>query len=351
MRRPQFIQHLFIQTEQFLSVKCTITLRRIEKENDLPHFPLEDMPLLRRQRFTLKLILRNENQDIISEHLFDTDSFGQAFFRIPLPPHQRVHILQSYETSFSPGVDFLLGSHYPLEIKHPTKIVISDFDKTLVSTSYSSPLDIVTSLINPVDYFPPIEGGLELFKHYITQNYAPFVLSASPHFYESTIRDWLCSHGLITSGLFLKDYRQSFSISDGLLALKDLWVQGLYKLDQLLDLLIMTALPDEIVLLGDDHESDPMIYLTLAQILTTEAEPFRVWQKIIENKSFKLSQKQEARLLTKIYEISSFVYDRKKQGLSSPTLKIYIRRLGKKDKIPVELLKSVEQKIQFEFFN
>lgn len=350
MRRPEFIQHLFIQSEQFLSIKVIITLRQIRNDSTLPHFPLEDIPLLRRQRFTLKVILRDEKGQMISQHLFDTDSFGQAFFRIPLPPKQKVASLQCFETSFSPGVDFLLGSHYPLTIKRPTKLVISDFDKTLVSTSYSGVLDLVTSLINPIAYFPPIEEGLSLFKNYIRKDYAPFVLSASPHFYEATIRDWLCSQGLITSGLFLKDYRQSFSISDGLLAPKDLWVQGLYKLDQLLDLLIMCGLPDEIVLLGDDHESDPMIYLTLSQILTDQAEPFRLWQKIIANKSFKLSKKQSVRLLSKIYEISSFLYDRRKQGRVLPELTIHIRKTGKKDKIPLDLKESLKEKITFDFF-
>lgn len=350
MRRPEFIQQLFIQSEHFFSVKCTITLRRIEQERALPHFPLEDMPLLRRQRFTLKIILMNESKECIGEHLFDTDSFGQAFFRIPLPAQQKVHSLQSFETSFSPGVDFLLGSHYPLNIKRPSRLVISDFDKTLVNTSYSGPLDILTSLINPVAYFPPVEKGIEIFKSYINKDYSPFVLSASPHFYETTIKDWLCTQGFITSGLFLKDYRQSFSISDGILSLKDLWVQGLYKLDQLLDLLLMCALPDEIVLLGDDHESDPMIYLTLAQILTSEEEPFRIWQKLITNNVFKLSQRQKAKLLSKIYEISSFVYDRRKQGRQPPKIVIYIRQLGKKDKIPTDLLKSLDGKIQLEFF-
>lgn len=350
MRRPEFIQHLFIQNEQFLSIKATITLRKIRKDSTIPLFPLRDIPLLRRQRFTLKIILRDEKGQVISQHLFDTDSFGQALFRIPLPPKGHVASLQCFETSFSPGVDFLLGNLYPLSIKRPTKLVISDFDKTLVSTSYSGLLDLVTSLINPIAYFPPINDGLELFKKYIQQDYSSFVLSASPHFYEATIRDWLCSQGLMTSELFLKDYRQSFSISDGLLAPKDLWVQGLFKLDHLLDLLVMCALPDEIVLLGDDHESDPMIYLTLAQIITDPNEPFRVWQKIVANKSFNLSKKQSVKLLSKIYEISSFLYDRKKQGHALPKIKIHIRQTGKKNKIPQDLKETLKDKIFFDFF-
>jgi hypothetical protein len=112
----------------------------------------------------------------------------------------------------------------------------------------------------------------------------------------------------------------------------------------------MCSLPDEIVLLGDDFESDPMIYLTLSQIITNTGEPFRLWQKIITNPSFKFSKKQKARLLSKIYEISSFLYDKKKQGYSLPKISIFIRKTKKIISPPSELETTLQNKVSFNYF-
>ena len=67
---------------------------------------------------------------------------------------------------------------------------------------------------------------------------------------------------IFTAGIFLKDVRQVFSLWDGDLSPRDITHQGLYKLNQLLDIINMTDIPDELVLMGDNFESDPVIYLS-----------------------------------------------------------------------------------------
>ncbi|MEK6624872.1 MAG: hypothetical protein AABY86_07890, partial [Bdellovibrionota bacterium] len=161
---------------------------------------------------------------------------------------------------------------------------------------------------------------------YIEKQYHPFILSASPHFFENSIRDWLTQNKIYTAVLFLKDYRQVLSLFEGQLRPKDLKIQGLYKLNHLLDILAMTGIPNELVLMGDNFESDPLIYLTLALFLRTTIEPWKLWHLIQTLDSFKLSKRQDTIFLSKLFQLKNALKNFEKNSAKIPQISIYIRK-------------------------
>ena len=110
--------------------------------------------------------------------------------------------------------------------------------------------------------------------------------------------------------------------------------QGPYKLGQLLNILLMTGIPSQLVLMGDNFDSDPDIYLTMAVILYDNHEPWTIWRHLKEKQSFKLNGKQDANFLNQIYLLSELIRSFKKSG-GVTDLKIYIRKMGKEKSITV----------------
>ena len=168
-------------------------------------------------------------------------------------------------------------------------------------------------MTKPLKAFPDVKKSIELLKSFIKKGYHPFILSASPHFYENAIRDWLYQNKIFTAGIFLKDVRQVFSLWDGDLSPKDITHQGLYKLNQLLDIINMTDIPDELVLMGDNFESDPVIYLAFSQMLQNKEDPWVIWKNLKAHKDFNLSKKQDAKFLSKIFQIKTLINNRKER--------------------------------------
>jgi len=206
--------------------------------------------------------------------------------------------------------------------------------------------DVFNSLTKPLEYFPTIPNSVNILSSYIQKKFHPFILSASPHFYEDAIRDWLYKNKIYTAGIFLKDYRKVFSLFEGDLTTKDLKVQGLYKLNHLLDIILMTGIPDKLVMMGDNFESDPLIYLTFAIVLQGESDPWTVWNKVKELESFRLNPKQNSQFLNKLYQIKSMITQREEQRIGKmggvegtdsgirarPEIEIYIRKRGVDDR-------------------
>jgi hypothetical protein len=168
---------------------------------------------------------------------------------------------------------------------------------------------------------------VDLLKGYVGEGFHPFILSASPHFYEDAMRDWLYKNEIYTAGIFLKDYRQVFSLFKGELRPKDIKMQGLYKLNHLLDILLMTGVPDELILIGDNFEADPIIYLTLAKILKSGLDPWSIWKKMVKEKTFKISRKQNFLLLNKIFQLDNLISD------NQVNVKVYIRERKLNDEV------------------
>ncbi len=341
-------------TEEHLNIKSSITMKEntiakgkpsglafeiakgIEKEIPKPSFPIQAYRLLNRYEFKMKLVGLDENQKEIYKKVFESDSFGNLSLKIPLNKERKeITALQIYEVGKQPGLEIHLGTFIPLKIKNPKKIIICDFDKTLVDTKYSTTRELYNSLTRPLEYFPTVTNSVALIKNYIEQGYHPFILSASPHFYEDAMRDWLYKNEIFTAGIFLKDYRRVFSLFERDLTPKDLKTQGLYKLNHLLDILLMTGPPHHLVLMGDNFESDPIIYLSLAKLLVEGLAPWKLWNLLRKFKAFQMNRKQNSQLLNKIYQLSNQVNTWKKNEQKNLHLKIYIRKKVKEDKIEI----------------
>ena len=354
MKRPTIVHFLAIMTEENLNIKASLTVKEnivtnqspksmargiakeIAKEIPPPRFPIQAYKLLTGNTFKVKVMAYDSQQEIVFKKTFDSDKFGNIHAKISLDKDQNeVSALQVYEVSSEVGLDLHMGTFIPLSISNPKKIIICDFDKTLVDTKYSTTTEVYRSLTKPLSYFPTITNSVEILKSYIEKGYHPFILSASPHFYEEAMRDWLYQNQIYTAGIFLKDYRRLFSLLELDLTPKDLKIQGLYKLNHLLDILMLTGIPDDLVLMGDNFESDPVIYLSLASLLNGHQDPWQLWNYLRKVDAFQMNKKQNSILLNKVYQIHNQLTQKKKVVNKDVNIKIYIRKKVNETKLDV----------------
>ena len=363
MKRPVLVHFLPIMTEEFLSIRASITLQkyRIDKNFswqqeheknwelglEMPSLglPIEAHRLLRRNTFKMLLLGINQKQRQVYKKIFESDAFGNLNFKISLDSQLKdITLLKSYEVSDDSGLEISLGSFVPTKIKNPKKILICDFDKTLVDTKYSTTREMYHSLTRPLDAFPTVPHSVEIIKDHTELGYHPFILSSSPHFYENAIRDWLSKNEIATVGIFLKDYRKVFSLFENHLTPKDLKLQGPYKLGHLLDILLMTGPPEELILMGDNYEADPVIYLGLAKLLLEQLPPWETWNLLKKQKVFQANRKQHSQILSKIYQLAGQIKAWRKERAQGIQLKIYIRKKKRENQwqIPPELESNLD---------
>lgn len=347
MKRPNLVHFLAIKTDEYISVKASCTMKEwrgpavVDLSGITPKFPIQDFRLLRSSQFKIRLIGLNEKKEQIFKKTYDSDNFGNFNFKIPLyNDRKEITVLQAYEIKKNVGLQIHLGSFIPIVITGRKKLVICDFDKTLVDTKYSSTKEVYNSLTKPLSSFPTVSNSLSLFTGYIENGFHPFILSASPHFYEDSMRDWLYQNKVFTAGIFLKDYRRIFSIIEGELTPKDLKIQGLYKLNHLLDILIMTGIPDELVLMGDNFESDPIIYLTLYKVLNKDIEPWKLWKSLRSDDAFQFNKKQNSQVLSKFYQLGSMISAKENKCI----VKIHIRKKANEKEISINPVLKLDSK-------
>jgi len=310
MKRPYLVNFSAISSQTLISIRSAITdsytpliEKRFRKQNNATT-PIQSIGLISSDNYRIKIIGFNQQQNEIYSKEFDSDSFGNFDIKIPrfIVDHE-IKKLQIFEVSYHEGIQLLMGSFIPYSINDERKIIISDFDKTLVDTKYSSPKELYYSLNKPLSYFPTIKNSLKMFYQYTRDDFQPFILSASPHFYENAIRDWLYQNKIYAGNIFLKDYRNFFSFTQGILSPKDLKEQGFYKLNQLVNILLMTRMPKHLVLMGDSFESDEFVYLVLCAILLRKSDPWQIWKDIKNDKRFNFTTKQDFQFLTKFYQL------------------------------------------------
>jgi len=305
MNRPYLVNFSAIVSDEQLSIRASITdseTPTTSNDKQALSAPIQSIGLFSKEVYRVKIIALNQQNETVFKREYDSDNYGR--FEIKLAFDQsgnKLTKLLLYESSKLQGIDLYLGSYIPLFINDPKKIVISDFDKTLVDTKYSTAKEVYYSLSRPLEYFPKVEASIQLLEKSITDGFQPFILSASPHFYENAIRDWFYQNKIYVSNIFLKDYRDFISLFDGKMTTKDLKRQGFYKLNQLIDILLMTKIPNELILIGDGFESDPFIYMTLKKMLDPHTDPWKVWNSIKNHNIFSLTSKQDSHFLTKFY--------------------------------------------------
>jgi phosphatidate phosphatase APP1 len=331
MRRPKLVHFTGIESDEYIHIRASMTFSshgqfeildeiNINLKDIVPTKPIQSLGLLSSNEFRLKVIGTSIQDQEMVVRSFDSDSFGNFNFKIPKPDGNHVARLKLFETRSHPGLDLLIGSFIPTTIHDPKKILITDFDKTMVDTRYSSLKELYLSLRNPIHYFPPVENSLKLIRDLIGEDYQPFIVSASPHFYENAIRDWLYQRQIFTGNIFLKDYRNIFSFFEGDLTRKDLKSQGFYKLNSIVNILLMTGIPDDLILIGDGFESDTIIYLTLAAVLVGRYDPWTLWNQVKKEESFKLTNQQHFRFLSKFYQLKNM-----SEKKTNAKVQIYIR--------------------------
>lgn len=327
MNRPQLVNFSAICSDNKISIRANITessyqLKLRQKKSSAP---IESIGLFDKNLYRMKILGLNKDSQTLVTKEYDSDNHGNVEFKIQSHYNgQEIVKLLIYENSYFPGVDVHLGSFLPLKIKTPKKILISDFDKTLVDTRYSTPRELYHSLNKPVSYFPTVQKSVDIVHDYLAQGFQPFILSASPHFYENAIRDWLYQNQIFASNIFLKDYRDFISLFDGSLATKDLKKHGFYKINQLVDILMMTGIPDHLVVFGDGFETDTFIYLILRALIIDQVDPWKLWKSIKNHRIFNLNSKQDSYFLTKFYRLSEL-----SKAKSHLTMEIYIRATDK----------------------
>ena len=103
----------------------------------------------------------------------------------------------------------------------------------------------------------------------------------------------------------------------------------------------MTDLPREIILIGDNSESDPVIYSITKYILSNHFNPDEIWGLIRDLNSFKLNNTQSLKILNRLYLLKNLI-DQKGR---STEVKIYIRKVpGVSNKsLPPFLSKTMNQ--------
>jgi phosphoserine phosphatase len=360
MKRPALIQFLAIQSGDSLSIRVALAMEKIIYSNlPIPHLathtlPVQSLHLLSAGRFRIRLICLNADHQELYNQVFDSDSFGHFHLRINTKNFSStVKAIQLYEIRRAPGLELLLGTFLPFVLSSPLKIIISDLDKTLVDTRSRTIMDIYHSLTWPLSKFPAVPSGMDILSHHVEHGFFPFILSASPHFYEHMVQNWLHTHRIYNAGIFLKDYRQILGVLGGVLSYKDFKVQGLYKLNHLLDILLMCGIPDELIMMGDDYQEDPIIYLTLSSLLLNPEGPPALWNQFRRHQSFRLNDIQNARFINKFHALKNILAERSRKGTFSPTqIKIHIRTQNlKKPSLPAPILPSprpIEE--LFEFF-
>jgi hypothetical protein len=330
MKRPYLVNFNAIVNGAQLAIRASISTQAYRFERPAtknydplkPVKPIQGLGLIRSQSFRMKVLAITGDGSVSYNKEFDSDAFGNFEIYIPISrfttPFKTLHI---FETSFDNGLLLNLGTFIPYYITEPKKIIISDFDRTLVDTRFSTAPEIYRSLSQPLSYFPDINKSISLLKDYLKDEFQPFILSASPHFYEDAIRNWLYQHNIYANNLFLKDYRKILSLTDGLFNHKDIKKQGFYKLDHLVNILLMTGVPSHLVLMGDGFESDTFIYVTLAALLLRKSEPRNIWDFVKKEHSFQLTTKQNTYFLSKLYQLASHI----DQDHVKPKIEIYIR--------------------------
>lgn len=333
-----------ISSDNTISIKASVTdsestFLKAYQNSDAVNTPWHSIGLFASELYRIKLVGLSDNDKEIFKKEYDSDSFGNFDLRLKAYiGEQKITKLQLYEISQKPGLELLLGSFIPTQIVNPKKIIISDFDKTLCDTKFSTTKEIVKSLSSPLSTFPTIEKSVQMLKDHLAKGFQPFILSASPHFYEKVVRDWLYNHQIYQGSVFLKDYRNIFSFTDGILTPKDLKKQGYYKLTQLVNILSMTGVPEELVLMGDGFESDTFIYLTLASIIINKADPWNIWNQIKRESPFSFTTKQNFQFLSKFYQLGEMA-----KANNTSSVKIYIRCTDEN----IDILR--EQNFKFKF--
>ena len=95
--------------------------------------------------------------------LLETDQYGYFSHRIKLKPDQLQDIFFTLFAKTSGNTTLFLGKFKPSFLDEEKKIIISDFDKTLVETKYRTLKELYQSLTFPISNFPTLKKNKQSF--------------------------------------------------------------------------------------------------------------------------------------------------------------------------------------------
>lgn len=329
--RPMIASLSLIQNSSFLSLRCTIELNAppqastsLLEQLERELIPSQFFKWRNRKVFKLRVEGLSADHHLVYTNEVVEDNYGQFLLQLPTKvAGVELRFIRLYEAAHRARTQFYLGLFIPTLLGKSSKIVISDFDKTLLDTKYSSPKEMLQSFKSPLNSYQPVNSSLNRLQQFIAEDYLPFIVSASPHFYEHPIKDWLYQQEIYTSNIYLKDYRKIFSLFNDEWTSKDIVKQTYYKIFHLLDIILQCDLPREMIMIGDDHEADPEVYLLCRALLLRKISPNQLWKMLQHKPNLVMTPKQSSILLLKLYEVESLM-DRK---FYVPQIKIFIRQL------------------------
>ncbi|MDH4468810.1 MAG: hypothetical protein QE271_12195 [Bacteriovoracaceae bacterium] len=314
IKRPVLIKWVCIARESSIHFLAEVDreltqLNIFRKSKKIRPFttPWDHLHFFSEKKYALMMIGLNSIGRIIYKRFFFSHSNGLFQGQIPRTSNlgEQIHSLRVYECGVKIGSYYYLGTFLPQILTHPYKIIISDFDKTLLETKYSTTKEMWKSVTSPMNKYPSLQKGLDLLQLFVIKGHQAFVVSASPYFYERPIRQWLYQHHIYTASIFLKDYRIILSPLNFLLGTKDISTHGFYKLSQIITILELTGVPDELVLMGDNFESDPLIYKLVYALLMRNLESHHALRFFEKIPAFKMNVTQKTFFLSKFQSILS----------------------------------------------
>ena len=87
------------------------------------------------------------------------------------------------------------------------------------------------------------------------------------------------------------------------------------KLNQLINILLLIGIPDELTLIGDNSESDPLIYTIFSYLIEENSDPDILWRNILKLPTVKLQKFQQVRLLNRIYSLKNLLAEKNQRSL------------------------------------
>ena len=131
MKRPNLVHFLAIRTDEFISIKASLSLIQsilYQEKKKGSAFPIQDVHLLESHEFEIKIEgLDTQNQKVF-EKSYDSDNFGNFNFKIPLTGEAKnIEHLRIYEIKRYDGLELHLGSFILLKLEQQKKLIICDF--------------------------------------------------------------------------------------------------------------------------------------------------------------------------------------------------------------------------------
>jgi phosphatidate phosphatase APP1 len=264
MKTVQTLQLVGIKNHQ--SININLSLFYSSKTLASCKRPLDGIFLFSKNLFKLNIIFKNAQNKTIDNFPCTTDNYGNLSksFAFTLSPHlQDCFQVEIVDLASKRSLHTLRL----LNLQEQNRVVICDFDKTLVATKYSNATEIINNLMTTIPDSYKIQKSIDILKKTISEGHHSFILSASPHFFAPTIKKWLERSKIPITGIFLKDFRPLLSKKLKFLTFSLFTNQVYFKIKSIINILSLTGVPKELVLIGDDYESDHEIYLWIKQIL------------------------------------------------------------------------------------